>query len=249
MYAASLDSRQTDWDKLKHYEDYMGVHIQRAGDGDYPNWQHTFFTNPFMAQEKLPLSNEKDRMVGNVSLNYQLLPFLNVMIRTGTDLWTDTRINVINFERVRNGTQVYGQYSEEVLRAQESNSDVMLTFSKEVTSQFKVNAMAGALIRNSYFKRNYTKVNQLVVDGVYNLGNSIPASNVSESKIEEKESQSVFGSAQVGFKDALFLDITARNDWSSTLPKTNWSYFYPSVGVSVILTELLQITSSKLSFG
>ncbi|HEY0769301.1 MAG TPA: carboxypeptidase-like regulatory domain-containing protein, partial [Sphingobacteriaceae bacterium] len=70
--------RQTDWEKLKHYNDYRSVHIQRAGDGDAPNWQHTFFVNPFMVQDILPYSNEKDRMLGNVAVNYQVIPSLNV---------------------------------------------------------------------------------------------------------------------------------------------------------------------------
>ncbi|HEY0741568.1 MAG TPA: SusC/RagA family TonB-linked outer membrane protein [Chryseosolibacter sp.] len=240
--------RQTDWEKLKHYNDYRGVHIQRPGDGDAPNWQHTFFVNPFMVQDILPYSNEKDRILGNVAINYQIVPSLNVTLRSGTDLWTDTRINVINYERVRNGTQVYGQYSEEVLRGQETNTDVMMTFSKNVTPAFSLNAMAGALLRTTYYKRNFTQVNQLVVDRVYNLSNSIPASNTAASTIEEKESQSIFGSAQLGYKDAIYLDLTARNDWSSTLPKTNWSYFYPSVGLSAIVTQLIDLSGTKLSF-
>lgn len=240
--------RQTDWAKLKDYEDYRDVHILRAGDGDAPNWQHTYFTNPFMSQDILPYSNEKDRILGNVALNYQVIPSLNVMLRTGTDLWTDTRVNVINYERIRNGNQIYGQYSEEVLRGQETNSDVIVTFSRELTPRFSLNMMAGGLLRTTYYKRNYTRVSQLVVDGVYNLANSIPSSNEVSSTIEEKTSQSIFGSAQFGYRNGLFLDITARNDWSSTLPESNWSYFYPSVGVSAILTELFDIATSNLSF-
>jgi TonB-linked SusC/RagA family outer membrane protein len=241
--------RQTDWAKLKDYNDYKPVHLLRPGDGDVPNWQHTFFINPFFVQDELPYSNEKDRIIGNIALTYHLLPNLDIMLRSGTDLWTDTRVNVINYERVRNGTQIYGQYSEEVLRNQETNTDVMITFNKDLSSDLKLNVMAGALIRNNYYKRNFTQVNQLVVDRIYSLANSIGSLNTVASEIKESESQSVFGSAQLGYRDAIFLDVTARNDWSSTLPSTNWSYFYPSVGVSAILTELLPIKSPTLSFG
>ncbi len=241
--------RQTDWAKLKNYNDYTDIHVQPATDTDPPNWQHTFFTNPFFIQDELQYSNEKDRMVGNVSINYQVLPSLGFMLRTGTDFWIDTRINRINFERVRNGNRTPGRYSEEVLRSQETNTDFMVTFNKELSSQFSLNAMAGALVRTNYYKRNFARVDQLVVDGVYNLSNSIPSLNTIESRIEEKESQSVYGSATLAYRDALFLEMTARNDWSSTLPSSNWSYFYPSVGVSAIFTELFDIQSTVLSFG
>lgn len=240
--------RQTDWARLKDYDAYRDVHILRAGDGDVPNWQHTFFTNPFYNQDKLPYSNEKDRLVGNIALTYHITPTFNIMLRSGTDMWTDTRINVLNWERVRNGNQLYGQYSEEVLRNQETNTDLMATYSTKLTSDLSLNIMAGGLLRTNYYKRNFTQVGQLVVDGVYNLGNSIASLNTTASRIEEKESQSVYGSAQFGYKDALYLDLTARNDWSSTLPSSQWSYFYPSVGVSAILTELFGIKNSTLSF-
>lgn len=240
--------RQTDWARLKDYDAYRSVHIQRTGDGDAPNWQHTFFINPFMAQDKLPYSNEKDRIVGNIALNYEVMPDLNLMLRTGTDLWTDTRVNVINYARIRNGTQINGQYSEEVLRAQETNTDILATYGKQLSSSLKLNLMAGALLRTNYYKRNFTQVNQLVVDGIYNLANSVPASNLSQSTIEEKESQSIFGSAQFAFRDGLYLDLTARNDWSSTLPASNRSYFYPSAGVSAIFTELFNLSSLPVTF-
>ncbi len=241
--------RQTDWGRLKNYNDYTDVHILRPGDGDVPNWQHTYFVNPFMVQERLPYSNEKDRIVGNVSLNYEVMPNLNIMIRTGTDLWSDTRVNVINYERVRNGNRTYGQYSEEVLRSQETNSDIMVTYGKDLTNTLRLNVMAGGLLRTNYYKSNFTQVGQLVIDGVYNLSNSIGSLNTVASRIEEKESQSLFGSAQLGYREALYLDLTARNDWSSTLPASHWSYFYPSVGVSAIFSEFMDLRPYRISFG
>ncbi len=246
--------RHISWEQHKNYDDYTSTHIQRAlagrlPDSDPPNWQHTFFTNPFYINDKLPLSNVKDRLVGNIALNYKITPYLSLLARSGTDFWSDTRINVINFERVRNGNRTPGQYSEEVLRAQETNSDVILSFNKSLTSDFSIAAQGGGILRQNYYKRNFTRVGELVVDGVYNLSNSVPSLNTVESRIEQTEMQSLFGTFQLGWRNALFLDLTGRNDWSSTLPADARSYFYPSASVSAVLTDLFNVQSSVLSFG
>lgn len=78
-----------------------------------------------------------------------------------------------------------------------------------------------------------------MVDGVYNLGNSNPSQNTVASAITQSQVQSLYGSAQMGYKNALFLDVTARNDWSSTLPSIDRSYFYPSVSASAVLLNFL----------
>ncbi|MBC3787861.1 SusC/RagA family TonB-linked outer membrane protein [Spirosoma utsteinense] len=245
--------RHVSWDQLRNYEAYQDISINRAvpgkpADTDPPNWQHTFFTNPYFTQKELPFGNDKDRLVGNIALNYKILPSLSLLLRSGTDVWTDTRINVLNFERVRNGNTTPGSYSEEILRRQESNSDFIFTFNKNITSDFSLNAQAGGISRSNYYKRNFLRVGQLVVDGVYNAGNANPSQNTAESAIEKSQVNSAFGSVELGWRNALFLNGTARNDWSSTLPAEARSYFYPSVSVSAVLSELFNVQSSVLSF-
>ncbi|WP_138483664.1 SusC/RagA family TonB-linked outer membrane protein [Dyadobacter bucti] len=241
--------RHVSWDQLRDYESYIGVHNQRGADTDPPNWQHTYFTNPYFSQRELPSGNEKDRLLGNVALTYKILPSLTLLVRSGTDFWSDTRINVSNFLRVRNGVRTPGRFSEEVLRSQETNSDFMLTFNKNLTPDFGLNVQFGGIQRKNYYKRNYFYVGEMVVDGLYNAGNSIPSANTIESKIEKSETQSLFATANFSWKDAIFLDLTARNDWSSTLPANARSYFYPSASLSAVLTELLNIKGNVLSFG
>lgn len=246
--------RHVSWDQLANYKDYESVHIQRAVAGKLPdtdpaNWQHTFFTNPFYTSEYLPYTNDKDRLVGNIALNFNLASNLKLMARSGTDVWSDTRINITNFERVRNGNKTPGRYSEEVLRRQETNHDALLTYDKAINSNIALVASVGAANRTNFYKRNFTNVNELVVDGVYNLANSNPSQNSVESRIEKSEVQSAYGSLQVGYKNALFLDLTARNDWSSTLPSVGRSYFYPSASVSAVLTDLLNTSNYFLSYG
>ncbi len=241
--------RHVSWAQLRDYESYMDVHNQRGNDTDPPNWQHTFFTNPYFSQKKLPQSNEKDRLLGNIALNYKILPSLSLMIRSGTDYWSDTRVNVSNFLRVRNGVRTPGRFSEEVLRSQETNSDFMLTYNKNISNDFGLNVQVGGIKRTNYYKRNYFYVGEMVVDGLYNAGNSVPSQNTIESEIRKSETQSIFGTANLSWRDALFLDLTARNDWSSTLPANARSYFYPSASLSAVLTELFDVKSNVFTFG
>ena len=247
--------RSVSWAQLRDWESYTSTHIQRAvagrlPDNDPPNWQHTFFTNPYYIQQKLPSSNDKDRLVGNIALNYKILPSLSVMLRTGTDVWSDTRINIVNFERVRNGNRTPGRFSEEVLRRQETNTDAILTYNGNVNKDISITAQAGGIVRSNYYKRNYIYVGELVIDGLYNAGNAVPSQNTIASTITKSEVQSAFGSVNLGFKNAIFLDLTARNDWSSTLPAGNRSYFYPSASLSAVFTDLIDgIKGDVLSFG
>lgn len=241
--------RHVSWAQLRDYESYTDVHNQRGNDTDPPNWQHTFFTNPYFSQKRLPQSNEKDRLLGNIALSYKILPSLSLMIRSGTDYWSDTRVNVSNFLRVRNGVRTPGRFSEEVLRSQETNSDFMLTYNKDINADFGLNVQVGGIQRTNYYKRNYFYVGEMVVDGLYNAGNSVPSQNTIESEIRKSETQSLFGTANLSWRDALFLDLTARNDWSSTLPSNARSYFYPSASLSAVLTELFDVKSNVFTFG
>jgi TonB-linked SusC/RagA family outer membrane protein len=184
--------RDVSWDKIENWADYTDVHIQRAvagklADTDPPNWQHTYFTNPFYTNENLPSTNDKDRLLGNISIQATLSEHLKLMLRTGTDVWTDTRINVNNFERVRNGNLTPGTYSEEVLRKQENNHDFLFSYDKMFSNDFSFVAQAGGAQRTNFYKRNYTNVGQLVVDGIYNLSNANPSQNTAESRIEKSE--------------------------------------------------------------
>lgn len=241
-------NRHVDWGLLKNYEDYMDVHITRDGD-EYPyaNWQHSFALNRFYEQTHLTDSNDKDRIVGNVSLNYEITKDLNLMLRTGTDLWTDTRVSITRGERVKSGNERTQAFFEDVLRRQESNSDLLLTYNKYFNDNFSLNIQAGAAHRSNYFKRNYIGVNDVTINGLYNVANNA-TTNTNRSRIEEKEVNSVYGAASFGFKNFLYVDVTGRNDWSSTLPLRNNSYFYPSVSTSVILSEVLDLSTTPLSY-
>src|SRR5690606_22604458 len=239
--------RHTNFDKLKNYRAYEAVHIQPPGNDEPPNWQHTFFSNPYYEQEFLVQPNEKDRFLGNIAINYQLTDWLSVLARTGTDLWTDTRIVVERYERTKGGAFRQGRYSEEVLRNQETNSDIILKADKEI-DDFSLVVQLGGIRRTNYFKSNYARVNEMTIDRVYNLCNNA-SPNLNESAMAETEMNSVFDAVTIGYKHLVFLDVTGRNDWSSTLPKGNNSFFYPSAALSSVISDIItSLFNNTVSF-
>lgn len=240
--------RHDDWGLLKEYERFMDVHITRPGDSyPYANWQHSFAANPFYLQTHLTNANDKDRFLGSVALTYEFTPALSLLVRSGTDLWTDTRRAVTRFEQTKSGASRTQAFEEDILRRQETNTDFIFTFSKYVTEAFSVNAQFGGVHRTNYYKRNYTGVNDAVVNGLYNVANSASIST-NRSRIEEKTVNSLFGALSLGYGGWLYLDVTGRNDWSSTLPAENNSYFYPSFSLSTVVSDLLGIQSKWLSY-
>ncbi len=240
--------RHDDWGRLRDYAQYMDVHIVREGDVyPYANWQHSYASNRFYEQEHLTNANEKDRLLGNVAFTYQFLPSLSLMVRGGTDLWTDTRRSVTRNARIKSGSELNESFSEDVMRRQETNLDFILSYNNYFGEHLSLNAQFGGNHRTNYFKRNYIGVNDATINGLYNVSNNA-SNNTNVSRIEAKEVNSFFGAASFGFKSFLYLDVTARNDWSSTLPVANNSYFYPSVSLSGVITDALQISSPFLSY-
>ena len=237
--------RQNDFDKLENYKAYEDVHIQPAGNDEPPNWQHLYFTNPYFWQQTMVNPNEKDRFLGNISINYEFADWINLMVRTGTDTWSDQRMDVQRYARTRFAFRA-GRYAEERLSRQETNTDMILSLDKTF-GEFSIVGQFGGVRRVNNFDRVYARVNDLTVDGVYNLGNNA-SPNFNSSRTEESVVNSLFASTQFGFKNFLFLDLTARNDWSSTLPVENNSFFYPSVSLSAVITDMLEMDNNFLSF-
>lgn len=239
--------RNTNWDQIRDFESYNPETVIQPIGQSYPyaNWQYEYFWNHYYTQQNWTFSNDKNRLLGNVALNYKLTDHLNLMVRSGTDFWMDSRENIVAEKSARYYPN--GQYEEEILSRQETNSDVLLTYDRQLTTDFSLTVNAGGNSRINNFKRNFTRIQDLAINKVYNLSN-YASPPVTESRIEEYQVNSLFGSAQFGFKNYLFLDVTGRNDWSSTLPAENNSFFYPSASLSAVVSDIFNIQSGVLSF-
>ncbi len=250
-YGSSLFSQfnqwwqvQLDFDRLSEYENPDGTQRtwNRRGIDD-PNPQ--YWDNPYWQRYKNVQTDTRDRYFGNIGVTYKFTDFLSLTGRVQTDFYTDKRE-----ERIANGGVNEAMYSEDIYKLQETNMDLILNFNKNLSEVLSLNAFVGGNVMNRKLDRNYNStVGGLNVPDFFSLENSAGPVDVTDYR-SEKEIQSVFGSASLGFRNMIYLDLTARNDWSSTLPSDNWSYFYPSATLSFVFTELPGLKDNSLfSFG
>lgn len=234
--------RQVDLADLENYlepnQDPTAWPVQR-------NWNLNYWNNPYFALNNFLYGNQKDRLIGNVSLTYKINDYLTLTGRTGTDFYTDRRTTKRSKSTQSGITN--GVYWEDNYFVKEQNSDFLLTFNKKVSPDFQLTVNGGGNHRTNSSQRDYLEAPELTIPNLFNLANTKVRPNVGNA-IYNKEVNSIYGSTQVSWKDQLFIDATARNDWSSTLPAVNNSYFYPSVSVSGVVTDLLGMSSTVLPY-
>ncbi|CAL1519000.1 SusC/RagA family TonB-linked outer membrane protein [Chitinophaga sp. MM2321] len=201
--------------------------------------------NPYLVAYEFINGYDRDRMMGNVQIDIELTKNLTLMGRTGMDLYSESRESKRPFGSVRNATGAYA-IGTEFFR--EQNTDFLLTYKKEVNTDFSFSVSAGANRMNQLGKSTNQKTESLVIPGLYNISNAKAGTVLNGSGQSTKRINSVYGMGQVSFRNYAFLDLTARNDWSSTLPASNNSYFYPSAALSLIVSDMLGIKSDALSF-
>jgi len=211
------------------------------------NWNDNYWTNPYYLLNNSTRENQRDRLYGNISATYKLTDWLTLTGRSGTDFYEDRRKTRTAARQAKLGTtQLYDAYNEEQVFVRESNSDFLLNATKKF-GEFDITANIGGNHRSNFAQRNYMGATELAIPRVWNMGNSRQRPVVENSYIE-KTVNSLYASANLGFRNYLFVDLTARNDWSSSLPGNNRSYFYPSAAVSAILSDMFDVKSSVLSF-
>jgi len=189
----------------------------------------------FIANECIN-DQDRDRIYGNLKFNMDLAPGLTLMVRGGLD-----RINDFRTQRQATSTQARpkGFYREQVVASKQYTADFLLKYEREFKYDLKMTANFGGSLVYKGYERHTQTADNLKQAGIYSLANSIYDVKV-ENYSEKRAVNSLYGLVQMSWKNALFLDITGRNDWSSTLPKGNRSYFYPSVSASASLNDLFE---------
>lgn len=196
--------------------------------------------NPYRSLYEELNSLDRDRVFGNIGLTFNLLEGLSLAVRSGMDLNAEFRTQQ---KPKMASDNLEGFYREQNITDYEMNNDFLLRYNRNfLGDRFTASvAFGGNNMIQRYNRKNVT-LERLDVDGFYSLSNvasGFPA--VPTAYRSEKVINSLYGLAQFGWNDMLFLDITGRNDWSSTLAKQNNSYFYPSVSMSLLLDRALRL--------
>jgi TonB-linked SusC/RagA family outer membrane protein len=236
--------RQLDMERLKNYKNSDGSQRtwnRKAWNDPTPNYSD----NPYWTRYENAQNDERNRFFGNVGLSYKLTDDLVVKGKVYGDYYT-FRVA----EKVAVGSQAKSSYYEDMREFSEFNYELLVSYNKQLTEDLSLSVNVGGNRMKQTYRRNYGETSGgLVVPGLYNLKNSKEKPSTYDYD-REKAINSVYGSFSLGYKNMLYLDGTARNDWSSTLPDGNNSYFYPSVTTSFLFSELPALKeSSWLSFG
>jgi TonB-linked SusC/RagA family outer membrane protein len=209
--------------------------------------------NPYYVLANSNNRNEVDNILANMQLGYKPLSWLDFTYRLGTNFYTDSRyqespkFEILHGQNTGMGPEV-GKYSEFVAKVADVTSDLMVTANKDLTKHLNMTTLLGHNLFQSTLHSTSAATSGLVVPEFYHLSNS-KDKPVVDNTIFMKRLVGVYGDIGFNYKDFLFLNVTGRNDWTSTLAKGNRSYFYPSVSSSFVFTDVLKLNPSTFSYG
>lgn len=237
MYSLLTSAPNTHMDWLKNY--WLTPDVEQW------NMFNTSADNPyFIAYEQLN-GMDRNRVFGNVNLKIDILKNLSLTLRSGIDYYDENRTSQAPLSSKRNPN---GMYREQNIYSNEMNHDFLLTYKDAfgLNKEWGITAsFGGSAMMKTYRTREMRTTNGLSVPGQYTLANSV---GVLSSKYGgySKKVNSFYGLVQLNYGSYIYLDITGRNDWSSTLPKGNNSYFYPSVSTSILFNEIFGLHNDQI---
>ncbi len=225
--------RNVNIDDLKDYKNPDGT-LRSFGTGSQ---------NPYWTQYYNENTDKKRRLMGYAKMDVDITKHLSGFVRLGYDKNNYEFYRLYPMYHVHYG---YGSVSRSDRQIIERNADFLLTYTRRINEDFDFNFNVGG---NTRYYENATlsgSGSHFIIPFIYSFVNTDNEDNSPRYSIPKKEVNSLYSFAQVAYKSMLYLDISGRSDWSSTLPSP-YSYFYPSANLSFVFSELME--SDILSFG
>lgn len=267
IVGAYLFPRGNDWDEVRMYETF-----DPARNISTQNWRYGEYNltvqNPYWVNYRNLRESQKDRYLLGMSLSYKILPYLTLQgrVRMDNSYTTATDKRYASTINTMSGNSERGYYGESIYKEKGIFADFLLTFQKDLGEDWNLLANFGGSIEDSRYDANV--VSGGIADGTDNFPGQTPGLtnffsvnniNLTPTKTWEmwhEQNQSFYASADLGFRSTYYLTLTGRNEWPSALrgPRSKKkSFFYPSVGLSVLMTQMLadagvEINQQALSF-
>jgi len=202
---------------------------------------YTRYNNPWFMAEEWLRGHHKNDVYGYMKLNYQITPDLTLMGRTQINSYEVLRDEKFPYSATSyDREQAKGDYREDKRKLMENNTDFMLTYAKQVTPTFHLNASLGGNLRTFSYRSSYSTTDYLNVPGWYNMANSLnPVKTY--NFYAPMQVLSGYGYVDMSYRDFINLSLTGRVDKHSALPQGKNAYFYPSASASVVLSEAFQL--------
>ena len=234
--------RQVDVQALKH-KYFNQDSPYGLEDGSLYNWNYNYHRNPWWQQTDNVAPDSRDRVIGQVSADYAFTPWLSGLVRVGGDSYrqsTEEQFARGNIDRA--DASFNGGFNVANSRARSSVVEGHIT-ARPSYGMFNLTLTGGgSRSRNNRFDNGYSTAG-ILVERIYNLANAGIAPTFTNQEFHSAVN-SAFGSAVLTTRDMWTVEVTGRNDWSSTLPKDNASYFYPSVSTSLVVSDLFPSIAS-----
>ncbi|MBO4427910.1 MAG: SusC/RagA family TonB-linked outer membrane protein [Bacteroidales bacterium] len=222
-YAPNIDMdwMKDYWSDKKNYKQDVGL---------------TGKNNAYFVAYECVATQKRDRMYGNFSLNADILKGLDLVVRGGLDITSDFRTQR---QGTDSKTKPLGWYREQDIDSKQYSGDFLLKYNTHFAGEFEFTGnVGGSIIYRSYSNHSQT-ASAIKIPGVYSLANT-NYEPLTGNNAYRRQTNSLYGMLSFNWKGAIFLDMTGRNDWSSTLKGSNRSFFYPSVSGSVALNDLFE---------
>ncbi len=211
--------------------------------GNQRSYRAGIYDNPYWVVNKNQSLDDVNRVIGNINFGYDLTPTIRLGYKLGLDTYNDSRLDTEDI--VPNWT--VGALALTNITSQDLNSDLTLAYNDQLTSAIGLSGLVGFNVFDSQFNINTTRGTTLSSSNFYNISN---AADIQTSQdLTRKRILGVYGTADFNFSEFLFLNLTARNDWSSTLPVDNNSYQSYSASLGFAFTEALNMNSNILNYG
>ncbi|MGO4818645.1 SusC/RagA family TonB-linked outer membrane protein [Flavobacterium sp. W22_SRS_FP1] len=203
------------------------------------------FDHPLWSWEHDQILTNTNRTVAGINLNYTFNDNITASYRAGINRYTLDRKEIRDLNSRSNAG--IGALTTDSFSNEDIESTLLVNFDYKLSEDFGLNAIIGNNILQNNNSRRANLGETFKVPNIFNLSNVLTITNLDDSQAQ-KRTIGAFADVTLSYKDFLFLNATGRNDWSSTLPKNNNSYFYPSVSASFILTDALKMNSDVLTF-